>query len=121
MKMKTMGWIAPATLLLAAWPAVAQAPAAPTGQKTLAATMGVSAFPKAGQVAETQSKDEAACYDWAVKNTGTDPYALAKQSEQQAQQAAAAQQQVAQAGKGAGAKGAVKGAAAGAVVGEIAN
>jgi hypothetical protein len=89
--------------------------------KTLAATMNVYAFPKAGQTPEQQSKDEAECYDWAVKNTGTDPFELSKQSEAVQQQAAQAEQQAAGAGRGSGARGAVRGAAAGALIGEIAN
>lgn len=111
-------------LLLLATPdfAVGQtAPAAPTGQKTLAATMNVYVFPTKGQKPEQQSQDEAACYTYATENTGTDPFALQKQSQQQAQQTEQAKQQAQQAGTGAGAKGAVKGAAAGAVVGEIAS
>ncbi len=91
----------------------------PTGQKTLAATMNVHVFPSAGQDSSKQSTDEAECYNWAVQNTGTDPFDLAKQAQQQEQQAAEAQAQVDQAGKGAGAKGAVGGAAGGAVVGKI--
>jgi Glycine zipper len=102
--------------------ALAQAPPAqPTGQKTLAATMNVYAFPTTGQTPEQQSQDEAACYTYANQQTGTDPFALQKQAQAQAQQTEAAKQQAAQAGAGAGAKGAVKGAAAGAVVGEIAS
>jgi hypothetical protein len=87
--------------------------------KTLAATMDVYACPQDGQAADVQSKDEAACYEWAASNTGSDPFELQKQSEQQEQQT---EQQVAQAQastKGAGAAGAVKGAAAGALIGEI--
>jgi len=89
------------------------------GQKSLSATMNVQVFPSKGQDASQQSIDEAECYTWAVGNTGTDPFELAKQAEAAEQQAAAAQQQVDQAGKGAGAKGAVGGAAAGAAVGKI--
>lgn len=104
---------------------MAQAPpssgtAAPA-QKTIASTMSVYVFPTTGQDASQQSKDEAECYQWAVTNTGTDPFQLQKQQQAQAQQTQAQQQQVAQAGGGAGAKGAVKGAAAGALIGEIAN
>jgi len=95
--------------------------APPTGQKTLAATVGVYAFPGAGQTTAQQSKDETECYNWSVQNTGSDPFQVAKQAEQQQQQAAAQQQQVQQSTQGAGAKGAVKGAAAGALIGEIAN
>ena len=95
------------------------APEAPSGQKTLAATMNVYVFPNEGQNAEQQSKHEAECYSWAVKNTGTDPFELAKRAEQQAQQADMAREEVSQAGKGAGARGAVGGAAAGALIGGI--
>jgi hypothetical protein len=95
--------------------------AAPTGQKTLAATMNVHAFPTKGQTPEQQSQDEAACYDYAKTNTGTDPFELKKQADQAAAQTEQAKAQAGQATRGAGAKGAVKGAAAGAVVGEIAD
>jgi len=94
---------------------------APSGQKTLAASMDVYAFPKEGQSSSQQSKDEAACYSWAESNTGNDPFDLSKQAQAQAGEAAAAQQEVAQAGKGAGAKGAFVGAAGGALIGEIAS
>jgi hypothetical protein len=90
-------------------------------QKSLSSTIEVYVFPTEGQDASQQSRDEAECYQWAVQNTGVDPFDLAKQAEQQQQQAAAAQQEVAQAGQGAGAKGAVGGAAAGALIGEIAS
>jgi hypothetical protein len=114
-------------MLFAAAPlagALAQAPPAgqPTGgQKALAATLQVYVFPTAGQPAEQQSKDEAACYQWAVQNTGTDPFATGKQVEAAQQQTAQQQQNVQQASQGAGAKGAVGGAAAGALIGEIAS
>lgn len=114
--------IATVILFVLAAPSVALAQVAPpSGQKTLAATMNVYAFPSKGQTPEQQSQDEAACYQYATQNTGTDPFQLQKQSQQQAQQTEAAKQQAAQAGKGAGAAGAVKGAAAGALIGEIAS
>jgi hypothetical protein len=121
--MKRLGGITTMLIVLAAPNfAVGQtAPAAPTGQKTLAATMNVYAFPTKGQTPEQQSQDESACYTYATQQTGTDPFALQKQAEQQAQQTEQQKQQAQQAGKGAGAKGAVKGGAAGAVVGEIAS
>ena len=97
------------------------APSEPIGDKTLAATMNVYVFPAEGQTAEQQSKDEAECYTWAVKNTGSDPFELAKKAEQQQKQTQQAKEEVAQAGKGAGAKGALAGAAAGALIGEIAS
>lgn len=120
MKMTSKAVTAAVLMLTALGPAWSQtAVAPPSGQKTLAATMNVYAFPSAGQTATQQSKDESACYEWAVSNVGTDPFALQTQSAEQAQQAAAAQQQAAQAGKGTAVKGAVGGAAAGALVGEI--
>jgi hypothetical protein len=106
-------------LLLAVLPAAAQTQ--PPSGKTLAATLNVYVFPNKGQSADTQSQDESACYQWAVQNTGSDPFSLQQQSQQQAQQTEAAKQQAAQTGKGAGAGGAVKGAAAGALIGEIAS
>jgi hypothetical protein len=92
-----------------------------SGQKTLASTMNVYVFPTEGQDAKQQSIDEAECYSWAVQNTGTDPFDLKRQAEQD--RAAAEQQKQAVEGSsaGAGAGGAVRGAAAGALIGEIAN
>ena len=89
--------------------------------KTLAATIEVYVFPKSGQTASQQSQDEAACYEWATSNVGSDPFELSKQAAQQ--QAEAEQQKAAakQTGKGSGARGAVRGAVAGAVIGEIAD
>lgn len=98
------------------------APFAVNAQQTsLGSTMDVYVFPAEGQDASQQSKDEAACYEWAVGNTGTDPFALAKQEQQDQQQAQAEQETAKQAGRGSGARGAVRGAAAGALIGEIAN
>lgn len=94
---------------------------APSGQKSLAATMNVYVFPNSGQAADQQAKDEGECYNWAVQNTGSDPFQIAKQTEQQKQQAAQAKEQAQQAGKGSGARGALGGAAAGALIGEIAS
>jgi len=92
-----------------------------SGQKTLAATMDVYVFPTEGQTTELQSQHEAECYNWAVQNSGTDPFDLAKQAEQQQAQAAQAEQQAKQVGKGSGAGGAIGGAAAGALIGQIAS
>ena len=89
------------------------------GGQSLASTLEVYVFPADGQAADQQSKDEAECYNWAVSNTGSDPFELQKQDEAVTAQA---EQQVAQtqaATQGAGAKGAVKGAAAGALIGEV--
>ncbi len=123
--MTTRGLVIVMLVTGAASAAVAQAPAAP---KTLAATMSVYVFPTVGQTPEQQSTDEATCYNWAVQNTGVDPFALQQQAQQQQQQAQQAQQQsqqaqqqIAQSGQGAGVKGAVGGAAVGALIGEIAS
>jgi hypothetical protein len=89
-------------------------------QKSLAATMDVYVFPTEGQTAEQQSMDEAECYNWAVGQTGNDPFDLNKQAQQQAQQSQQAEQQAKKVGQGSGATGAVGGAAAGALVGAIA-
>lgn len=94
---------------------------APSGQQSLAGTLGIYVFPAQGQAAQQQSEDEASCYQWAVSNTGSDPFEVQKQQAADAQQAQAAQQQAQQAGRGSGARGAVGGAAAGALIGEIAS
>jgi hypothetical protein len=94
--------------------------APPTGQKSLAATLEVYAFPGAGQTSTQQSQDESTCYNWAEQNTGIDPFHLAKVQAEQQQQAAQQQQQAQQATAGAGAKGALGGAAGGALIGAIA-
>jgi len=91
-----------------------------SGQKSLSSTLNVYAFPQAGQKPEQQSQDEAACYTWAVQNTGTDPFDLQKQATQQQQQTAQATQQAQSAGQGAAVGGAAKGAAAGALIGAAA-
>jgi len=95
--------------------------AALPAQKSLASTLNVMVFPGQGQAPEQQSQDEAECYQWAVNNTGTDPFELSKQAEMQAAQVEQQKAQVAQAGKGAGLKGAAVGAGTGAVVGKIAS
>lgn len=126
--MKRSPFIATAVTLLATsllWaqtpPPAGAAPAAPPAQKSIASTMSVYVFPNNGQDTSMQSKDEGECYNWAVQNTGTDPFALQKQAQAQHQQTEQQKQQIASSGAGAGAAGAVKGAAAGALIGEIAN
>lgn len=91
------------------------------GAGTLASTLEVYVFPANGQASDQQSKHEVECYDWAVSNTGSDPFDLSKQSEQQQAQTEAQVEQAQSATQGAGARGAAKGALAGAVVGEIAD
>jgi len=95
--------------------------AASAEAQSLGSTMDVFIFPSEGQDSSQQSKDEAECYEWAVSNTGSDPFDLAKQADADEQQAQAEQQAAEQAGTGSGARGAVRGAAAGALIGEIAN
>lgn len=89
-------------------------------QKSLSSSLNIAAFPQVGQSAQQQSQDEAACYDWAVKNTGTDPFDLQKKAAQQQQQTAQASAQAQAAGEGAGVKGAARGAAGGALIGAVA-
>jgi hypothetical protein len=108
-------------VVLAVMLAAASLSPAQAQQKTLAATMNVYVFPTEGQTPEKQSMDEAECYNWAVGNTGTDPFELQKQAQQQQAQADQAQQQIDGASKGSGAAGAVGGAAVGALIGEIAS
>ena len=102
----------------ASWTAAQSTVQDPAG-RTLAATMNVHVFPADGQSSEQQSRDEAECYNWAVNNTGNDPFELSRQAQQQQQQADQARQQARKAGEGAGAAGAIGGAAAGALIGEI--
>lgn len=89
-------------------------------QKSLSSTLNIAAFPQAGQNAQQQSQDEAACYQWAVQNTGIDPFDLQKKAAQQQQQTAQAAGQAQAAGEGQGVKTAAKGAAAGALIGAAA-
>jgi len=110
--MKKILFLAAASLVSAA--ALAQG-------TSLSSTLEVYVFPADGQDSSTQSKDEAACYEWAVGNTGSDPFDLEKQKAADAEQAAADEQTARQAGRGSGARGALRGAAAGALIGEIAN
>ncbi len=105
-----------AVLVLAFLPAQAQEPS-----QTLASTIDVYVFPAKGQDASKQSQEEAECYQWAVGNSGADPFALAKEEDMNKQLTEAEQQAAAQTGQGSGAQGAVRGAAAGALIGEIAN
>ena len=70
---------------------------APSG-KTLASTMEVYVFPKEGQQADQQSKDEAGCYEWAANNTGHDPFELQKHSVAQAEQTEQAKAEAQQTG-----------------------
>ncbi len=91
-----------------------------SGQKSLASSLNVAAFPTAGQSAQQQSQDEAACYQWAVQNTGVDPFDAQKKAAQAQQQAAQQQQAAKSAGEGEAVRGAARGAAGGALIGAAA-
>ena len=91
------------------------------GGKSLSSTMDVYVFPKEGQQADQQSKDEASCYEWAVTNSDSDPFDLRKQQVREAEQTEEAKAAAEKTGQGAGVRGALRGAAAGAVIGEIAD
>ena len=93
--------------------------AAPSGQKSLAATLNVYAFPMKGQTVAVQDTDQAACYQFAAQSTGVDPFSLQKQAQQQKEHTAQEMQQAGQAGRGAGVAGAAGGAAFGALIGSI--
>lgn len=99
----------------------AQKSATQVTPKSLASTLDVYVFPKEGQDSSTQSKDESTCYDWAVSNSGVDPFAAQKQQQANEAQANAGMQSAQQAGAGAGARGAVGGAAVGALIGAVAD
>ena len=66
---------------------------------SLASTLEVYVFPSDGQDSSQQAKDESECYNWAVSNTGTDPFQLSKEASAQQQQAVQAQQQASQTGQ----------------------
>ena len=89
--------------------------------ESLSNTLDVYVFPSAGQDSSQQSIDESACYEWAVENSGSDPFNLAKQQDAAAQQAEAQKAAAGESTQGSGARGAVTGAAAGALIGEIAD
>jgi hypothetical protein len=114
-------------VLLLASAALAQSQAAPvTSQATPAWSpaqqIGMFAFPKNGQNADQQLKDESECYGMAKQRTGIDaqappPQGLSEDEKKLAQQQAAENAPKAQGGR---ARGAARGAAGGAAVGAIA-
>lgn len=89
--------------------------------ESLSNALDVYVFPSDGQSSSQQNIDESACYEWAVQNTGNDPFDLSKQQQASAQQAEAQKAAAGQGTQGSGARGAVTGAAAGALIGEIAD
>jgi hypothetical protein len=112
-----MKWLITATLLL---PLAAVAQNAPGG-KTLASTLDVYVFPSKGQKADQQSQDESTCYQWAVSNSGVDPFQLQKQAQSDQQYTDQQMQQAQNSGDGRAAQGMFRGAAAGALIGGIAD
>jgi len=100
------------TCLVAVSTAMAQA-------SSLSATMNVHVFPSQGQDEIQQSMDEAECFNWAADRTGTDPFQLSQQANEQM---AAAEQSMAQAqsaGQGSTGRAAAGGAVAGGVIGGV--
>lgn len=84
--------------------------------------LNVFAYPRNGQSAGQQAKDEQGCYDSAKQQSGIDPQAAPppqKTAEQKAAEQKAAADSV-QAPKGGRARGAARGAAGGAAVGAVA-
>jgi hypothetical protein len=104
----------------AAPPVSAQAPAAPAWSP--AQNIGMFAFPRNGQNADQQLKDEAECYGMAKQRTGIDaqtppPQGLSDEEKKLAQEQAAENAKQMQGGR---ARGAARGAAGGAAIGAIA-
>lgn len=101
-------------------PTAAQAPAGPAWSP--AQNIGMFAFPRNGQSADQQLKDESECYGMAKQRTGIDaqvppPQGLSEEEKKAAQQQAANNAPKAQGGR---ARGAARGAAGGAAIGAIA-
>jgi hypothetical protein len=97
-----------------------QAPAAPAWSP--AQNIGMFAFPRNGQNADQQLKDESECYGMAKQRTGIDaqappPQGLSEDEKKLAQQQAAENAPQAQGGR---VRGAARGAAGGAAIGAIA-
>ncbi len=78
-----------------------------------AAASGLVVYPAKGQSDTKMSKDKAECSQWATKETGVDPVALANESTTQAGSSTQSGQRV----RG-GARGAAGGAAIGAIAGD---
>lgn len=99
-------------------PASAQvASTAPPPMPPSFAQLGLVVYPAKGQAAEQQALDEAACWDWAEKQTGI--HLVAGPVDTQAAGEAAASQ-TAEATQGAAVGGAARGAVAGVAIGAIA-
>ena len=97
-----------------------QTPAAPAWSPSQ--NIGMFAFPRNGQNADQQLKDESECYGMAKQRTGIDaqappPQGLSEEEKKLAQQQAAENAKQAQGGR---VRGAARGAAGGAAIGAIA-
>ena len=112
--------IIPTTLVAAATLLSAVVAQTPQPVKSFSSSMGIFAYPTKGQQPDQQAKDEGECYSWAVQTSGNDPFQISQQKQKEQKQAAQAEEEAKQAGKGSTAKGAVGGAAAGALIGAIA-
>ena len=88
----------------------AQATKPTTITQSLNKSLGVFVFPAKDQSPEQQAKDEQACYEWAVAQSGVDPINMT----------ATKPDSVAVGPDGSAVRGAARGAAAGAVIGAIA-
>jgi len=86
---------------------------------SLSATMDVHVFPSQGQDEVQQSMDEAECYNWAADRTGTDPFELSRQADEQLAASEQAMAQAQSAGQGSTGRAAAGGAVAGGLVGGI--
>lgn len=84
---------------------------------SLARQLGLYVFPARGQNATQQSNDEAACYNWAVAQTGINPMGPGPNADSAAKVYMA---RMDSASKGAAVVGGAKGAAAGTAIGAIA-
>ena len=103
-------------------PAGQTAPPSASTTSSPAQSIGMFAFPKNGQSADQQLKDESDCYGMAKQRTGIDAQAPAPTGPS-AEEVAAAQKQAAESApekKGGRARGAARGAAGGAAIGAIA-
>jgi len=94
-------------------------PAAMAQSTSLSATMNVHVFPSQGQDEVQQSMDEAECYNWSADRTGTDPFELSRQADEQMAASEQAMAQAQSAGQGSTGRSAAGGAVAGGLVGGI--
>jgi hypothetical protein len=98
---------------------LAAAPFAMAQSTSLSTTMNVHVFPREGQDEVQQSMDEAECFTWAADRTGTDPFELSQQAQEQMAASEQAMAQAQSAGQGSTGRAAAGGAVAGGLVGGI--